>query len=74
MSKSVLFGLKVGLQGGLGDGIYGGIVGGIDAFDKGTDFWDGSTIVNIDGAFSCVETESDGIIDKFYDKCKSIVC
>ncbi len=60
--KSILTGLDYGLESGLAGGILGGVTGGIDALDKGTDFWDGTTHADIDGAYACIS--NNGMFDK----------
>ena len=73
LEGSILLGLEYGLEGGFAGGILSGVTGGIDALDKGTDFWNGSIKVSMDGAFSCVGTDSDGIWDKLKEECQDFV-
>ena len=71
--RSILYGLDYGLEGGLAGGIFSGIAGGIDALEKGTDFWDGTIKVSMDGAFSCMGNDLDGIWDKLKEECQDFV-
>ena len=66
--RGILSGLGYGLEGGIAGGILGGVAGGIDALEKGTDFWDGTIKVSMDGAFSCMGNDLDGIWDKFKEE------
>ena len=66
--RGILSGLGYGLEGGIAGGILGGVAGGIDALEKGTDFWDGTIKVSMDGAFSCMGNDLDGIWDKLKEE------
>ena len=51
--KGLLTGLASGVIGALEGGIAGGLLGGLDALDKGTNFWTGTTKIDLSGAYSC---------------------
>lgn len=71
--KGILTGLDYGLESGFAGGIFGGIAAGIDALDKGTNFWDGTIKVSMDGAFSCMGNDLEGIWDNLKEECQDFV-
>ena len=64
----LLTGLKSGYKSAIAAGIMGGIASGIDALGKNVDFWTGNVSANLDGAYSCKETDPNGLLDMLQDK------
>ena len=71
--KGLLAGLKSGGINALADGIIGGVSGGFDAMSKGTNFWTGTSCFDLNGAYSCIEMDGEGWLDKLKEKANDIV-
>lgn len=64
----LLTGLKSGYKSAIAAGIMGGIASGIDALGKNVDFWTGNVSVNLDGAYSCKETDPTDMLSRLKEK------
>lgn len=70
--SGLIEGLKSGGIGAVMSGVAGGIAGGLDAIDKGTNFWNGMTSVDISEGCAYSEMDPDGILDKIKEKAEKI--
>ncbi len=44
-----------------------------DALDKGTNFWTGNTHLDLEGAYSCIDWDPEGLVNKLKNKTDNIV-